>query len=92
VNPESRDALLTAIAKARVWIEDLVEGRVASFAEIAKQEGKVERHVRFLAPLAFVSPRIISDIAQGVVSPNLTATCLAKRIKFSWSEQEDNRS
>ena len=58
------EALLLAIAKARAWIEDLAEGRVASFAEIAKQEGRVERHVRLLAPLAFVSPRMISAILE----------------------------
>jgi hypothetical protein len=47
-----RHVLLTAIAKARAWIADLAEGRAASFAEIAKHEGKVERHIRLLAPLA----------------------------------------
>jgi hypothetical protein len=62
LNSETRDALLTAIAKARRWIDGVVEGRIASFAEIAKQEGKVERHIRLLCPLAFVSPRIISAI------------------------------
>ena len=29
------------------------------------REGKVERHIRLLAPLAFVSPRIITAIADG---------------------------
>jgi site-specific DNA recombinase len=46
---ESRDVLLAAIAKARSWIDDLMEGRAASFAEIANREGRVERHIRFLA-------------------------------------------
>ena len=32
-------ALLTTIAKARAWIDDLVEGQVSSFAEIAQREG-----------------------------------------------------
>jgi hypothetical protein len=32
----------------------IVEGRVASLAEIAAREGRVERHIRLLAPLAFV--------------------------------------
>src|SRR5439155_17555565 len=63
ISPGTRDALLSAIAKARAWIDDLVDGRVASLAEIAKQEGKVERHIRFLTLLAFVSPRIVSAIA-----------------------------
>src|SRR5262249_55014048 len=56
MSPESRDMLLSAIAKARAWIDDLVEGRAESFTEIANREGKAEAHVRFLAPLAFVSP------------------------------------
>ena len=78
--------MLTAIAKARAWIDDLVEGRVASFAEIADQEGKVERHVRFLAPLAFVSPLIVSAIAERSM-PELNVTDLAKAAVYSWAEQ-----
>jgi hypothetical protein len=45
---ETRDAILLAIAKARSWIDDVVSGRVQSFAEIAEREGKVERHIRVL--------------------------------------------
>lgn len=88
MNPESRDTLLAAIAKARVWIEDLREGRASSFAEIAKREGKVERHVRFLAPLAFVSPQVISTILDGSAPAGLTVTGLAKSLPYSWAEQE----
>ena len=53
--PESRDALLAAIGKARRWIDDIRLGRIASFAEIAKRGAQRERHIRLLAPLAFVS-------------------------------------
>ena len=87
---ENRDGLLSAIAKARIWIDDLVEGRVGSFSEIAMREGKVERHIRLLAPLAFVSPRIVSEIADGIAP--LTVTSLAKRLAYSWAEQENYRS
>src|SRR5262249_17909539 len=54
---ETREAWLSAIAKARIWINQLIEGRAGSFGEIATREGKVERHIRLLAPLGFVSPR-----------------------------------
>ncbi len=60
---ESRDALLTAIAKARSWIDDLRLGRLASFREIAEREGQGERHIRLLAPLAFVSPRSLQGMS-----------------------------
>jgi site-specific DNA recombinase len=74
LSTETRDALLSAIAKARNWIDDLVQGRVGSFSEIAMRGGKVERHIRLLAPLAFVSPRLVSDIVEGVSLSDLTVT------------------
>jgi hypothetical protein len=83
-----RDALLTAIAKSRAWIADLVDGRATSFAQIAKREGKVERHIRFLAPLAFVSPRIVASIIEGTAPADVTITALAKALPYSWTEQE----
>jgi hypothetical protein len=62
LKPESRDAILLAIAKARCWIEDLASSRVQSFAEIAKREGKVERYIRLLTPLAFTPPQTLAAI------------------------------
>ena len=85
---ESRDALLTAIAQARGWIDDIRLGRIASFAEIAKREAQGERYVRQLATLAFVSPRIIAAIVDGTAPADLTVTDLAKALPYSWAEQE----
>jgi site-specific DNA recombinase len=91
MSPDTRDLMLTAIAKARAWVDDLVEGSVASLAEIAKKEGKVERHVRFLVPLAFVSARIIEEIVASTTPSNLTVTRLAQACDYSWSEQAKYR-
>jgi site-specific DNA recombinase len=88
LNPERREALLMAIAKARCWVDDLVAGRVASFAEIAAREGRVERLIRMQATLAFISPRIITAITNGAASADLTITRLAKSPSHSWAEQE----
>jgi DNA invertase Pin-like site-specific DNA recombinase len=88
LKPGSRDALLAAIAKARGWIEDIKTARVASFTDIAKVEGQVERHIRLLTPLAFLSPRIIAVIVDGTAPPDLTITGLAKALPYSWAEQE----
>lgn len=88
MSSENRDILLTTIGKARVWIDDLVKGRVSSFAEIARREHKVERHIRFLAPLAFVSPRLITTIIDGAAPADVTATELAKSLPYSWLEQQ----
>jgi site-specific DNA recombinase len=92
IKPESCDALLTAIAKARAWIDDIRLGRVAGFAELAKREAQCERHIRLLAPLAFVSPRVIAAIADGTAPADLTVTGLAKRLSYSWAKQEQRIS
>jgi DNA invertase Pin-like site-specific DNA recombinase len=88
IRPSRREALLIAIAKARGWIDDLMQGRVASFAAIARREAKVERHIRRLTPLAFLSPRIVSALLDGTAPADLTLTKLARPLPYSWGEQE----
>jgi hypothetical protein len=88
IKVDRREALLITIAKARQWIEDLTHGRVASFATIARRERKVERHIRLLAPLAFLSPRIVSAILDGTAPANLTVIQLVRALPYSWAEQE----
>jgi len=89
VSSGDRIALLTAIAKARAWVDDIVEGRVASFAEIAEREGKVERHIRLLTPLAFISPNILSALIDGAAL-SVGVTEFAKRISHSWAQRRIN--
>jgi site-specific DNA recombinase len=88
IKPGRRETLLLTIAKARNWIDDLVHGRVASFAVIARREGRAERHIRLLAPLAFLSPRIVSALLDGTAPADLTLTKLARALPHSWVEQE----
>jgi site-specific DNA recombinase len=88
LDPAASDLLLTAIARARSWMNDLSEGRVSSFEEIARSENKVERHIRHLAPLAFVSPRIVEAIANGSAPADLTVSSLARPLPHSWAAQE----
>jgi hypothetical protein len=44
--------------------------------------------VRLLAPLAYLSPRIVESIANGEISVDLTASSLARNLPLAWSEQE----
>jgi hypothetical protein len=88
VTPSRRDTLLMAIAKARSWVDELANGRVGSFAVLARREGKVERHIRLLLPLAFLSPRIVSSLLDGTAPAGLTITALARALPWSWAEQE----
>jgi site-specific DNA recombinase len=81
MTPSRRDALLMAIAKARNWADELAHGRVGSFAVLARREGKVERHIRLLVPLAFLSPRIVSGLLDGTAPAGLTITALARALR-----------
>jgi site-specific DNA recombinase len=85
VKPETRDALLTAIAKARSWIDDIRLGRLASFSEIAEREGQGERHIRLLP-----SPSYHRASLQPLPAApaDLTVTGLAKALPYPWAEQE----
>jgi hypothetical protein len=74
------------VAKARVWIDDLASGRVRSFTEIAMREGKVQRHIRLLAPLAFLPPYTLTAIANGTLSQDVTVTTLARDVPYSWRQ------
>jgi site-specific DNA recombinase len=87
MKPECRNALLAAIAKARGWIDDIRVGAIGSFAKIAENEAQGERHIRLLAPLAFLSPRIIAAIVNGT-APAVTG--LAKALPYSWAKQEES--
>jgi site-specific DNA recombinase len=87
IKPEARDALLTAIAKARRWVEDIRLGRVASLAAIADRESQGARYIRMLVPLAFLSPRIIAAIVEGKAAPNLTVSALVRALPHSWVEE-----
>ena len=88
ITPSRRDALLVAIARARRWADELTHGRLGSFAMLARREGKVERHIRLLLPLAFLSPRIVSGLLDGTAPADLTLTALARALPWSWAEQE----
>jgi site-specific DNA recombinase len=87
LKPETRDAILLAIVKARSWIGDLASGRVRSFAEIAQHEGKVERHIRLLAPLAFTAPEMLAAIIARSAPNDLTVTTLAQTMPYTWQRE-----
>jgi site-specific DNA recombinase len=88
ITPSRPDALLMAIARARRWADELAHGGVVSFAMLARRGGKVERHIRLLLPLAFLSPRIVSGLLDGTAPADLTITALARALPWSWAEQE----
>jgi site-specific DNA recombinase len=88
---ETRDAILLAVAKARFWIDGIASGDVQSFAGIAKREGKVERHIRLLTPLAFIPPRTLAAVMEGTGPHDATVTALAQAVPYRWDGSPSNQ-
>ena len=66
----------------------LIDGSVASTDEIATREGRGERNIRKLLPLACLSPNIIRAIADGTAPANLTISKLSAALPHDWATQE----
>jgi len=88
LDPRARKSLLEAIAKAQRWIDEITAGKIESLDEIAARENIVERYVRRLSALAFLSPRIIQAIIDGTAPADLTVTRLTQALPQSWATQE----
>jgi site-specific DNA recombinase len=69
-------------------MDAVLNGKASSLDEIAVAEGLVERHVRRLVPLAFLSPKIIKAIADGEAPDGMTVSTLTQALPHSWSAQE----
>jgi len=80
------DALLIAIAKARVWVEELTENQT-TIPEIAKREGKGERYIRLLLPLAFTAPAIVEKLLSPTALKAITLSHAAASRPSSWKLQ-----
>ena len=82
--------LLKAVARARIWSDDLLSGRVRSVDELAQREGIDSRSVRRLIRLGTLSPRIVEAIVEGRQPSDLTVIGLTRRIDLPllWSAQE----
>jgi hypothetical protein len=87
LDPATSNLLLTSVARACAWINDLSQSRINSFEEIARSESKVQRHiVRNLAPLAYVSPRSPKPLP--AAHPPITVTMVARALLPSLADQE----
>jgi site-specific DNA recombinase len=89
---ETRNAILLAVAKARAWIDGIASGRVQSFAQIAERERKVERHIRVLTPLAFIPPRTLAAIVDGIGPHDAKVTALAQAVPYRWDHSPGDQA
>ncbi len=88
IDADTRDTLLKAIGRSQRWMRSIIGGTARSFDDIADEENLAERYVRRLAVLAYLSPKIIQAIADGVAPAGLTVSRLTMALPHAWSDQE----
>lgn len=62
---ETRATLLRALAQGRLWLNELVTGKVPDTDVIAAREGRSKRSIHMTMSLAFVAPDIIEAAVAG---------------------------
>ncbi len=87
--PNRDPELIALVADARRWMEDLIEGKVATVAEITKREQLRPGHVSRVLPLAWLAPDIAGAILEGCQPADLTAKKLRDLpvLPLDWTEQ-----
>jgi hypothetical protein len=83
---DTKVKLLTAIAKARTWLDELIAGRVLDIANVAHQKKRSVRSTTMLFSLAFLAPGLVQAIAENRLPRGIGLTRLAD-LPSDWSEQ-----
>ena len=91
-NPQRKaidPVLVSSIAKAYAWFQELASGRQASVDDIALQQGVRASEISRLLPLAFLAPGIVEAVMAGLQPPDLTAKRLTRiqSLPMDWEQQ-----
>jgi site-specific DNA recombinase len=83
---EARKKLLSAIAKGRRWLDEVISGKVEDIEAIAAGEGVSERLARMGLSLAFLAPDIVQAAVDGTLPRGLGVSRLVD-MPPSWADQ-----
>jgi site-specific DNA recombinase len=62
---ERRARLVSAIARGRRWLDDVVSGRVTTVAELCTREKCSVRQINMTISLAFLAPNLVKAAVEG---------------------------
>ncbi|WP_431285055.1 hypothetical protein ACQW02_09775 [Humitalea sp. 24SJ18S-53] len=84
------EALVQLVLKAQSLRNRLIADDSASLTEFAEREELSKSYITRLARIAYLSPRIVSQILEGQQPPGLTAQALMldTRLPLDWQQQE----
>jgi site-specific DNA recombinase len=63
--PEQRLRLVSAIARGRRWLEEMISGSLTEVEQIASREQCSIRHVNMTISLAFLAPELVRAAVEG---------------------------
>ena len=78
--------MLAGIARARLWLDVIMAGRIADTNALAEREGISERSARQLLSLAFLAPDIVEAAASGTLPRGFGVSSLTD-LPLDWNEQ-----
>jgi hypothetical protein len=81
------NALLTALAKAYAWQEQLESGQFEDLEDIAKEQGVDRSYVGRMLQLTSLAPDIVESILAGQAFADISLQHCRKGIPVFWEEQ-----
>lgn len=86
IRAETRTKLVSAMAKGRRWLDELVSGAVISIDQIAAREGCSVRQVNMTISLAFLAPALVNAAIEGRL-PRGVGVANLRDAPLEWSRQ-----
>jgi site-specific DNA recombinase len=83
---ERRARLVSAIARGRQWLDDVVSGRVTTIAELCAREKCSVRQVNLTISLAFLAPNLVKAAIEGRLPRGIGIERL-RDLPAEWSRQ-----
>jgi hypothetical protein len=62
---ERRLRLITAIARGRRWLDEIMTGSITDAGQLAKREGCTQRQINLTLSLAFLAPQLVKAAVEG---------------------------
>ena len=78
--------MISAIARGRQWLDDVVSGRVTSVAQLCTREKCSARHVNMSISLAFLAPNLVKAAVEGRLPRGIGVERL-RDSQTEWSRQ-----
>jgi site-specific DNA recombinase len=83
---ERRARLVSAIAKGRRWLDDVISGRVTNITELCTREKCSVRQVNMTISLAFLAPNLVKAAVEGRLPRGIGVERL-RDLPTEWSQQ-----